>query len=109
MLDKIKINTSIREDDIIQKENGEEIKLKLVTQKQLYEEIIFKIYYRDHHSQSKWVLKLDNPIIWEDVQKTVHNFLTNNCTKTTIWEQIHLNFYTQYNYNKWHRKYMSSL
>ena len=21
-----------------------------------------------------------------------------------IWEQIHLNFYTQYSYNKWHRK-----
>ena len=23
-------------------------------------------------------------------------------TKTAIWEQLHLNFYTQYSYNKWH-------
>ena len=25
-------------------------------------------------------------------------------TKTIIWEQIHLNYYTQYTYNKWHKR-----
>ena len=31
-----------------------------------------------------------------------HNQLYTHKVKTTIWEQIHLNFYTTYNYNKWH-------
>ena len=35
---------------------------------------------------------------------TVHNILITNETKTVIWQQIHLNFYTQYSYNKWHKK-----
>ena len=39
--------------------------------------------------------------MWDDVWKTVH---TNPIqTKTMIWQQIHLNFYTQYSYNKWHK------
>ena len=85
------------------KKNGEEVQLKLVTQKQLYEETLLTIH-RDHHSQIKWVEKLDTAIVWEDVWKTVHNLLSTNLTKTTIWQQIHLNFYTQYSYNKWHKK-----
>ena len=32
-----------------------------------------------------------------------NNFLSSNDTKTKIWQQIHLNFYTQYSYNKWHK------
>ena len=42
--------------------------------------------------------------MWDDVWRTVHNILTTNQTKTMIWQQIHLNFYTQYSYNKWHKK-----
>ena len=41
-------------------------------------------------------------ILWDEVWTTVHNFLLSNKTKTIIWEQLHLNFYTQYSYNKWH-------
>ena len=29
--------------------------------------------------------------------------LSTNRTKDVIWKQIHLNFYTQYSYNKWHK------
>ena len=32
----------------------------------------------------------------------MHNYLSSNKTRTAIWEQLHLNFYTQYSYNKWH-------
>ena len=39
-----------------------------------------------------------------DVWNAVHNFLNTNQTKTIIWEQIHLHYYTQYSYNKWHKK-----
>ena len=42
--------------------------------------------------------------MWNEVWNTVHNFLSTNKTKTAIWQQIHLNFYTQYSYNKWHKK-----
>ena len=40
--------------------------------------------------------------MWEEVWDSVHNLLALNETRTSIWEQIHLNFYTQYSYNKWH-------
>ena len=33
----------------------------------------------------------------------MHNILSTNETKTIIWQQLHLNFYTQYSYNKWHK------
>ena len=57
----------------------------------------------DHHSTIKWVEELKLPINWENVWKTVHSFLVSNHTRTEIWKQIHLNFYTQYYYNKWHK------
>ena len=50
----------------------------------------------------KWIEKLNTIFIIEEVWDSVHNFLSSNKTKTVIWEQIHLNFYTQYSYNKWH-------
>ena len=103
MLTKILLNTSVRKEDILITRKGEEIKFVQMTQKQLYEEAILSMS-RDHHSQVKWILKLDTSIAWEEVWKTVHNFLSTNKTKNTIWQQIHLNFYTQYSYNKWHKK-----
>ena len=57
-----------------------------------------------HHSEVKWVDKLHTAITWEDVWNAVHNFLNTNQTKTIIWEQIHLQNYTQYSYNKWFKK-----
>ena len=103
MLSKIQINTSVRKEDILITHNGKEIKFAQLTQKQLYEEAIISTG-RDHHSQVKWVEKLNTSIIWEDVWSAVHNILSTNQTKSTIWQQIHLNFYTQYSYNKWHKK-----
>ena len=42
-------------------------------------------------------------IIWEEEWSSVDNVLVLTETRTAIWEQIHLNFYTQYSYNKWHK------
>lgn len=103
LLDRILIDTTVRKDDILVKQNEEEVKMPNVTQKIIYEETLLKID-RDHHSQVKWVDELDVFINWNDVWKAVHNILSTNETKNTIWEQIHLNFYTQYSYNKWHKK-----
>ena len=103
MLSKILLNTSVPKEDILIKYNGEEIKFAQITQKQLYEEALIRIS-GDHFSQVKWVEKLNTSIVWEEVWKTVHNFFLTNKTKNIIWQQLHLNFYTQYSYNKWHKK-----
>ena len=50
------------------------------------------------------MVKLNSSIVCDEVWETVHNILSTNRTKTIIWQQIHLNFYTQYSYNKWHKK-----
>ena len=76
--------------------------MSMITQKDLYEDAILKMT-TDHIYQTKWMTKLQTLIVWEEVWITVHNFLLSNKTKTIIWEQLHLNFYTQFSYNKWHK------
>ena len=77
--------------------------MAIITQKQLYEDAILRTS-RDHIHQYKWATKLNTLILWEEVWDSVHKFPLSNKTKSIIWEQIHLNFYTQYSYNKWHGK-----
>ena len=103
LLNKIKINTTIRREEVLVKGNGEEINFNQLSQKNLYEENLYKML-TDHPSQVKWALKLNVLLVWDEIWNTVHNFLSSNSTKTIIWQQIHLNFYTQYSYNKWHNK-----
>ena len=102
ILDKICVSTQARKNDILVNHKGEEIKFAQITQKLLYEETLFKIQ-TDHHSQAKWVRKLNDSIQWEEIWNTIHNTLSTNECKNLIWQQIHLNFYTQYSYNKWHK------
>ena len=101
LYNKILLNTDVRKDDILIIRE-EEIKFSQITHKQLYEQALLPLE-RDHHSQVKWVLKLDTAIPWQEVWEAVNNFLSTNETKNIIWQQIHLNFYTQYSYNKWHK------
>ena len=81
--------------------SGKPVEMATITQKDLYEEAIMS-NSTCHSHQIKWAEKLDILIVWEEVWDSVHNLLLSNHTKTAIWEQIHLNFYTQYSYNKWH-------
>ena len=94
--------TELKE-DMVFLGNTESVKMRTITQKELYEDAILK-KSRDHISQTKWVGKLDTVILWEEVWGSVHNYLSSNKTRTAIWEQLHLNFYTQYSYNKWHQQ-----
>ena len=73
-----------------------------ITHKVLYKAFTEKIP-GFHHSQIKWADALEDSIPWDDAWNTVHNFLCTNETISEIWHQIHLNFYTQYSYNKWHK------
>ena len=82
--------------------DGSSLHFKKVAQKLLYEEALMRIS-TDHHYQTKWVDKLGTAIVWDEVWKCLHeNCLATNRIKTIIWEQLHLNFYTQFSYNKWH-------
>ena len=75
------------------------------TQYVIYDELILK-QSRDHRYQTKWIDvdegRLHELIDWEKVWISVHNSFYSEEIKSTIWDQIHLNFYTTYNYNKWH-------
>ena len=107
LLKNIKLDIGTSEYGIIKEHtvflgNTEVKKMSQITQKDLYEDaILFKS--RNHTYQGKWADKLNTiMIIWEEVWDSVHNPLALNETRTAIWEQIHLNFYTTYSYNKWH-------
>ena len=82
-------------------------KFQKVTQKMLYEQLL-KLHYRDHHSSTKWVEKLQTPLEWEKVWKSVDNPLSTEETASFVWEQIHLNMYTTHSYNKWHKTNLCS-
>ena len=82
--------------------NNKQLKFDEITHKTLYEAFTYNIT-GFHHSQIKWFYKMDDPISWDDVWNSVHNFLCTNETVSAIWHQLHLNFYTQYSYNKWHK------
>ena len=88
-------------DDLVFLGNGDKLKMIQITQKDLYEDAILSKSV-DHVHQIKWAERLNELIVWEEVWSSVHDFLLSNSTKTAIWEQLHLNFYTQYSYNKWH-------
>ena len=85
--------------------DGSSLDFKKVTQKLLYEEALKRVS-TDHHSQTKWASRMgsDTVIPWDVVWESLHgNYLVSNRIKATIWQQLHLNFYTQFSYNKWHR------
>ena len=88
-------------DDWVFFANGTNLKMTCINQKDLYEDAILR-KSRAHKYQTKWVERLNTVILWEEVWTSVHCSLHSNETKCAIWEQLHLNFYTQYSYNKWH-------
>ena len=73
-----------------------------VTQKILYETLLVKkSTYKPHHHVQKWNDRMGNQLDWKKVWATVHNKTSFESTKSAVWEQIHLNFPTQYSFNKW--------
>ena len=102
LCDQVALKVPVNKDDLLVLNNGEEIKFNFVTHKQLYEDTISRLPGY-HHSQIKWRDALQDLIVWDDVWYTVHNYLNTYKTTSLIWQQIHLNFYTQYSYNKWHK------
>lgn len=81
--------------------DGKEYKFKAITQKQIYFELV-AVQSRDHVYVGKWRPDTFGLIDWDAVWDGVHDQFFTELAKSSIWEQLHLNFYTTYNYNKWH-------
>ena len=83
-------------------QSQELIPFQNVTHKDIYTELI-TLEYKEHHSKKKWEEKFTTiDIMWPNVWASVNNPISTEDTKTLIWEQIHLNDYNTYSYNKWH-------
>ena len=68
----------------------------------VYQQLIM-LTYKDHPHVNKWNACFPGRTIdWGGVWEAVNGPVSLECTKTIIWEQIHLNEYTTYSYNKWH-------
>ena len=76
--------------------------VSFVTQKIIYSELLHE-QSTDHPYKTKWALERGLYLIdWDQVWDSIHVQFCTEEVKSTIWEQIHLNFYTTYSYNKWH-------
>ena len=77
------------------------VKFQDTENKQIYQELI-KLQYKEHHSKNKWEERFpETTLDWDNIWKSINNPITLEDTKTAIWQQIHLNDYTTYSYNKW--------
>ena len=70
--DKIKITPNAPQDDIMVTNGGKQLKITQLTQKQVYEEALLHIGGL-HHSQIKWVDRLETTIDEDITWETVHN------------------------------------
>ena len=79
-----------------------EYPFKTITPKIIYANLIHA-QSTDHVYQEKWGLEKRTLglIDWDKVWNSVHKQFFTEDLKSTIWSQLHLNFYTTYNYNKW--------
>ena len=101
MFDKIQTFDVENRSDFMFETGREAIPFIKVTQKIIYGVLLKNLDYRDHHSSAKWVVELNQPILWDKVWKSIHNPLSSNDTKTATWAQVHLNDYTTANFNRW--------
>ena len=75
--------------------------LRQLTEKIMYHELLYT-HYRDHHSSERWIRYFPELLEWDHIWQNCHNILATERTKTIIWEQLHLNYFTQYCYNVAH-------
>ena len=72
------------------------------TEQKLYNEAIYSIIYRDHHSTVKWQEQLAPVYLdWKVIWRNIHNPLASEDTRSAIWEHLHLNFNTTASFNRW--------
>ena len=92
------------DDHIYNAKLNEFVSLRLATHNFIYQQLIIS-KYKEHHSKLKWEEYFQIPDMnWKKIWESINNPVSTEDTKSVIWEQIHLNDYTTFSYNKWHNK-----
>ena len=101
LIDKLTITVDHVPYHTLRTTRNENINLWNITHKIVYEDLISKTY-RTHAYVDKWENWFGENLDWKNVWGTIHNNpqLCSNETITTIWQQVHLQFNTQYTRNK---------
>jgi len=102
LYDKITVQTKPTNHHLMTIQN-KEYTFHQITIKLLYETLLVDSY-KEHHYKEKWHNKFNPNLDWQDIWSRVHNKISFEETKSAIWEQLHLNSYTQYCFNKWNQK-----
>ena len=73
-----------------------------IRQRDIYSELVLS-QSKVHPYEGKWANKnrLGTTMDWDRIWASIHNQFLTEKTKSAIWEQLHLNFYTTYNFNSW--------
>ena len=82
-------------------ERGEYLSFGEVTHKMLYREMI-RYKYKPAAYVAAWGGRLQG-VEWKKVWESVGNPVCSELSRSAVWAQIHLNEYTTYSYNKWHK------
>ena len=102
--EKITINQGINENytiAVIGETGYEDMRMELTEEKDIYTSLVKLKFYRLHVSEVKWIDHFSPDYIdFKEVWVTLQNNMVSEKTRTCIWEQIHLNFFTTYWFNK---------
>ena len=77
--------------------------MSLITEKELYVTQLKTNYYALHTSEIQWMdyfMAKGVGITFNEVWRSLNSKILNENTRTLIWEQIHLNFFNTYWFNK---------
>ena len=83
-------------------QNGEinRVNMKKVKEKEIYTTLIKKTYKDTHISETTWQEHFSNNLNYSHIWINLKNKFVLEGTRTYIWEQIHLNYYTTAWFNK---------
>ena len=102
--DNIQKNFSV---SIITPEGSIEKDMTKVTEKEIYITQIKQKFYMLHTSEVQWLEYFTNDNIdFKEVWIALNSNIINEDTRTIIWEQIHLNYFNTYWFNKIGKKKM---
>ena len=102
------VDLSLSQDyQIFDIQTQEYVPLIKASHKFIYNQLIARTYI-NHHSVKRWTDRFPNQAItWDLVWKSLNNPVSSVVSKSTVWEQVHLNDYTTSSYNRWHKTQVS--
>ena len=86
---------------ILSKEGTKIMPMATIEEKDVYISLIKQKFYRLHISEIKWIEYFSADFLdFQDIWLALQNNIVSEATRSCIWEQIHLNYFTTYWFNK---------